>query len=162
MKKLVGLGIIVIIIAAVFTVAVGKGINDMDIEKNISGDFSGETASAQAAITSPGTINVTISTDKKVYHPCENMTITINLTNKGEDTFKGKLCIILEYSEKIVRYQFFPIIIKPGEKKTLDKTIHICKAWRKGEYTLRAALVSEENNQTIIHSEDSCNFTIWW
>ena len=155
MKKLVGLGIIVIVIAAVFTVAVGKGINDMDIEKNISGDFNGETAGFFLYLSD-------FSTDKEIYHPCENMTITINLTNKGEDTFEGKLYIILEYSEKIVRKQSFPIIIKPREKKMLDKTIHICKAWREGEYTLRAALESKENNQTIIHSEDLCNFTIRW
>ena len=36
-------------------------------------------------------VSVTISTDKKEYHPCENMTIIINLTNKREDTFKGNL-----------------------------------------------------------------------
>jgi len=157
MKKLVGLGIIVTIIAAVFTVAVGKGINDIDIEKSIAGDFSGETASAQTAITCPGTINVNISTDKEIYHPCENMTITIVLTSKSKYTFKGALGIGIIYGKKLVKKKYFPISLKPGASKMLNKTIHVSKKWRKGEYTLIAVLRSGG----IIYSRDSCTVTIW-
>ena len=77
-------------------------------------------------------VSVTISTDKKIYHPCENMTITVVLTNNDNETFNGTVLIEIWDHKKPVWRNFSSCSVKPGESKTLKETIHVSKEWRKG------------------------------